>query len=323
MKTARLVFGLSTMIALAGSAVGQTGTPETTPTPAPVPTTETAITGPQIVFENERATFGKCLDTDFQTVTFKFRNVGSAELRVGEATTLAETVVVMPMAQRTFGPGESGEMVVKIDPQLWRGPITTSVKVPSNSPGEAVRLLIDGFVEKTVNIEPTMARLGWIKPGQPGKARLVVTGRTADFKVTGVKTQAMTGPKWNIQIGEPETMMVNEQPLRRVTIEIASDGPLPEGKIEDTLEITTNDPRRALMTTLMRGWVGNDPPPKVDVVPVMSNRGKYSTGTPVKMPVRDPNNPGQTLPGRGAEPAPAPAPAPAPDGGEPEQPKNP
>lgn len=286
MNKAAIVLTTAALLTAAGLAMGQ-GTPAPASKPAPAPASNT--TGPQMVFESERVSFGKVLDTDQQTVKFKFRNVGGSDLRLGQVKTNIDTIVYIDSTKRSFGPGESGELVFQVDPSKWRGRVSSVVTVFSNSPGEPIMLTMEGIVEKTVDVKPAVARFGWIKPDQKPAISLTVTGRTPDFRVMKARTQAGSN-NLKVIIGEPVAFESNGEKLRRVTLDIMSDAPLPVGDIVDTLEIETSDARKGMLLVPVVGWVGETPPPTQVTPPSYSHGGKSHDGKPLTekdLPKRD------------------------------------
>lgn len=318
-KFNRPVLGLSTLLVCAGACIGQAPA-EPAPAPATNSTTEALANAPQIVFESERAALGTLLDTDVRTVTFKFRNVGGADLRIGEATTLTEYVSPQPMPKRTFAPGESGEISFRIDPRQWRGAVTTTMDLPTNSIGAPVQLAVDVFVEPTVIIEPARLRVGWVKPGHIARLSLAVIGRTSDFNVTEARVGSQGGQVWQITKGEPASFEINGEARRRVNIELNSVTPLPEGQFNEMLVLTTNDKRKPEIQVPISAWVGERPPPRVEFSPTLTG-GEGADGTrqvrikdvmprrvdiPPKPDITDANAPK-------TDPGPTPAPAPTPE----------
>lgn len=265
--------------------------------PAAVP-----ATGPQMVFERERETFGKVLDTELQTVKFKFRNAGGADLRLGQVKTNIDTVIFIDSSKRSFAPGESGELVFQVDPSRWRGQVGTVVSVHSNSPGRPIELTIEGLVEQTVEIKPRVAAFGWLKPDQKPLQRLSVIGRTPDFAVTSAKTESLTNG-FRVVVGEPAEFEINGEKFRRVSIEIVSDKQMPDGHIADTLEIMTTDARKSLIRVPVTGWIGLEPPPPVSMPPTFTHEGKVLDAKPVT-----PKDLPQPNDVKRPDPAPAPAP---------------
>lgn len=319
----RPVLGCSMLLAVAGAVFGQAA-PEAAPAPAPATnqTTEALANSPQIVFESERAVLGSVLDTDIRTVTFKFRNVGGSDLRIGEATTLTEYVAPQPMPKRTFAPGESGEISFRIDPRQWRGAITTTMDLPTNSIGAPVQLAVDVFVEPTIILEPARLRIGWVKPGHIARLSLGVIGRTSDFNVTEARIGSQGGQVWQVTKSEPAAFEINGEARRRVNIELNSVTPLPEGQLAEMLVLTTNDKRKPEVQVPISAWVGERPPPRIEVSPTLVGGDPVDGTRPVRikdamprrkdLPVPDSTNPG--APQANPDPAaPAPAPAPAPE----------
>lgn len=279
-----IALSASLLLCLAGGVVArQDGVPASVPAPG------SNATGPQMVFETERVSFGKVLDTEQQTVKFKFRNVGGSDLRLGQVKTNIDTIIYIDSTKRSFAPGESGELVFQVDPSRWRGRVGSVVTVMSNSPGLPFELTIEGIVEKTVDVKPPVARFGWMKPDQKPAVTLTVTGRTPDFRVVSAKTQAVSN-NLKVIVGEPVDFELNGEKLRRVTIDITSDNPLPLGEVTDILEIATTDPRKSLLTLPVVGWVGETPPPANAMPPSFTHQGKQIDAKPLTnkdLPMRD------------------------------------
>jgi hypothetical protein len=298
MKTTSLALFASVILATAGGAFARQA-----PAPSPAPAPASNVTGPQLVFDNERASFGKVLDTEQVTVKFKFRNAGGSDLRLGQVKTNIDSVIFIDSTKRSFAPGETGELVFQVDPSPWRGRVGTVVTVNSNSPGEPILLTIEGIVEKTVEVRPAVARFGWLKPGQKQSLTLTIIGRTPDFRVTSARTES-TSNALKVQIGEPVDFESNGEKFRRVTLDVAPEKPMPDGEVTDILEVGTSDARKSLLTIPVTGWVGATPPPQNLVQPTFTKDGKQVDAKPITqndLPMRD-----------GGQPAPPPKAVPGP-----------
>ncbi|MBN8645239.1 MAG: DUF1573 domain-containing protein [Planctomycetes bacterium] len=275
LRLIRSVVTASALLTLSGLASAQAPAQGQAPT---APAGGSVLTGPQIVFDSERASFGRVLDTEPQVVKFRFRNVGGADLRLGEYRKFCDCVTVNMPSQLTYAPGESGEISVMVDPRDWTGEVGTVIHLSSNSPGEAVPLTAHGIVDRVVEASPKLARFGWVKGEDKKTVRVTLTGRTENFRINSV--QPMINDWFDIKIGEPEPVP-GEAGRARVVVEITNKGKLPDGELAETLGFNTNDPRKPRFVLPVSGWWGENPPPVGGVPPTAIQDGRSLAPRPV------------------------------------------
>lgn len=306
-RTSRsIIHALALGLVTACPALGQ-GAPAEAPK---TPEAQAPFTGPQLIFNADSVGWGTILDIEPTLVRFPFRNAGGADLKIGDIKTNCHCVtVVITDGKKVYKPGETGEIVVQVDPADWRGDVGTVVTVQSNSPGPAAELTAFGKVNRVVDVKPVILRMGWVKPGVDRTVRAQVIGRTSDFKVTSAK-MTIRPDLFEVSIGEPEAVP-GDPMLRQVYVSVSfkhKDGYT--GDLSDRMELTTNDPRRKKFSLGFSGWTGTEPPPRDLPIPSMIVDGKPMTPDAVTPQTLRPNTGNPEPKPEIIVPPQAPAPAP-------------
>lgn len=209
-----------------------------------------------LVFSEKHHDFGKIVDVDEQTAVFKFTNTGDKVVKILDKKATCGCTVP-DLAKTEFQPGESGEIAVSYNARGKHGKQNQTVTLTTDDPGEPrVQLTISAEVMPLVSIEPAIVQFGQVNKGQEKTARVTVTGRMPDFKVTDATLSA--SDKMKIQIISTEPTMVDGQPGAKVTLELTVPANHPVGRISQTGTLRTTESRREIMNFTALGEVLGD-----------------------------------------------------------------
>jgi len=208
-------------------------------------------------FKELRHDFGPMMDNEEHFYSFEFVNSGSEPLEIISVT--ADCGCTVPeLKGRLFQPGETGSVDVTFDPEGKSGDLVRFIQILSNqSSGGEISLGIAAQVTPIVQMVPEVLTVGVTERDRPISRTMTVTGRTADFMVTGVETSTKDDFTARIIGTESVTNRAGEK-LRRSTIEVTF---TPKRRIGDylaQLKIETNDPRRATIRAQLIGRVHGD-----------------------------------------------------------------
>jgi hypothetical protein len=252
------------------------GQPEPTPAPAVEPGKPATRTGPEgprtpnvpaepsmlvqqrakMIFESQHHDFGKIVDVEQAEAVFKFTNKGNEVLKIVDKKATCGCTVP-DLAKSEYQPGESGEIKVTYNPRGKHGSQTQTVTITTNDPIEPkVQLTIGAQVQPLVSIEPAVVQFGQVNKHAPKTIKVVVTGRTPDFKVTDATLS--DSAKMSVKVLASEPIDVDGTPGARTTLELTLPETHPVGRIAQTGTIRTNESRREVMNFTVMGEVLGD-----------------------------------------------------------------
>ncbi|MEM1330522.1 MAG: DUF1573 domain-containing protein [Planctomycetota bacterium] len=240
----RLAFtaGLSVMAATAlmwsaAPAAAQVGITQDSVDPA-----DTSNGTPAIEFEQTRHDFGDVYDDKKVTHVFKFTNTGDGELVISNVKGSCGCTVP-EMAKTNYAPGESGEITVAFNPARRSGVQNQRVTVNTNVPGRRVhQLSIRSVVKPLVYLDPAVLQFGAIEKGGDASMSFTVTGRKEGFQIEELdftRTEA-----FDAELGEAETVFIEGTEMVRYPVTVSLNENAQVGRLNDVLEIRTNDERK-------------------------------------------------------------------------------
>lgn len=184
-RFARGVVLLAGVAALTGSAWAQTR--DIADEPAMVPMYADPSQPADMTFTEISHDFGTISDDAEVEHLFRFTNTGTGTLRIAATKGSCSCTVPAP-SKREFEPGEQGEIRVIYDPKGKAGEQTQVVTITTNDPETPVfSLKIRAMVVPQVMVSPRVGHFGEVAKDQGAEIELTVTGRDADFEVTGVE----------------------------------------------------------------------------------------------------------------------------------------
>lgn len=197
-----------------------------------------------IVFENEVFKFGDITDDQDVETTFKFHNAGDVDLVIERME--ADCGCTVPDLDKwVYAPGESGEIRVTYDTYegLYADGERKITVLSNDYRGGSSIIRLAGRVRPLVFARPGQLFLGNVPKGATTTSTFEVAGRTDDFAVTGASVQDTDRFSVRILDTRPSRGRFGET-LRGTTIEVTFNGYPEVAQFEDTVRVTTNDPRR-------------------------------------------------------------------------------
>ncbi|MGE3108187.1 MAG: DUF1573 domain-containing protein [Phycisphaerales bacterium] len=194
-----------------------------------------------LTWESMSHDFGNIPDTAPVTHVFKFKNNTDHTVTILRAHGSCGCTVP-DLTKKSFQPGESGEMQVTFNPQGRRGQNPKAVTVEfSDPPGTPQTVVtINSNVQPLVMIEPQKTYLQEVDSKSGSTTVITVSGRKADFAVTGVekRTEAL-----DVQIGQAHEVDIDGEKFQQIPVTVTVKPGTPIGDIQTELIIRTNDER--------------------------------------------------------------------------------
>jgi len=190
--------------------------------------------------------------TDAQPVLhpFSFTNISGRTIRLGMSYCHFCTPPILDRV--VFKPGESGTLVLEIDPAGQRGLVRATATVfEEGKPGTATNIELKAEVCPRVWVEPSNM-FPRITRGAGAAGKFTVLGRGRDFKVLRIEAEP---PMDGFEIGAPETIEDCGGAVHRqeVTVRFPKDAPL--GPFGARLRVITTDDQTAPKMVLVDGKV--------------------------------------------------------------------
>lgn len=248
---------LATMFASA-AAFGQSAAPA-----AQTPAEATPAAGtPSIKFETLEQDFGDVLTSDHPTTVFKFKNEGTAPLKIERIVKSCSCTEpkLMPEGKTEFAPGESGEIHVGVSVKEKHGPTRVDVRVFTNDPDRKdVMLYMNAKVARVVELDPMVVNFGEVRRGEKREIDLKVIGRSADFKATyAVINYAEKERPVELKMLETAPFEFQGQKLWATTIRFTLPPQSRTFRGEWGVRITTNDPKQPETATKVQVQVQSE-----------------------------------------------------------------
>lgn len=177
---------------------------------------------------------------------FLFRNDGEGvlTLKLGKASCKCTGT---KLTRDRLRPGETSEVTVEWDTsEKEPGPISLSAPVITNDPERpTVVLRVTGSIATTFQVQPRVFSLGEVREGDPKEATVRLFGFRSDpIRVTDYKfANAETAEQFELEIEDlpEEDLELNESKSGQV-LRIRTTGELPIGRLNQQVNLTTNDP---------------------------------------------------------------------------------
>lgn len=138
----------------------------------------------RLVFASKTQDTGEILDTDLSSVSFLFRNTGSAPITITQIKPSCGCTVP-ELAKKTYMPGEQGSIEVAFDPKGKKGAIARNISVFTDStltPNDTI--VVRALVKPVVITEPRVMPFEAAVKGTSITKDFKIYGRTEGFKVT-------------------------------------------------------------------------------------------------------------------------------------------
>jgi len=206
-------------------------------------------------FDHSRWDFGAVGATEMKEHAFGFKNAGATAVSIVSLTPSCGCTAAVA-GKGTFPPGATGEIKVTFDPSGKSGHSESTVTVETDD-GATTVLTVTAEVQTLagpsigvtplaprIKVQPEKIKLGKLKVGQPVAYRIVVlnTGE-GDLFILGV-------PARN-DAGQPlSTKPIGKGKKVEMTFVYVADK---AGKIEDSVSIRSNDPKRPELTVKLSG----------------------------------------------------------------------
>jgi len=242
-RVTTLIISVALTLLVAGASIAQTaGTP-----PAPGACA--------LQFETIHHDLGEIPDTSPVRFTFKFKNV--SDRRVTLASVRGHGGSTPPaFNKRAYEPGESGEVLVTINPKNRKGRQTKSVVAETDDPiCPRVEATLSMTVVPRVYIEPSKIFFTEVMRGQGSTQTVTVTGRAPNFEIIGIEGE---NPVFAAAKTASEPFVENGRTLTRVTLELTLSKSAPLGTHNCTFTLSTNDPQAARVSMPVAGAVVGD-----------------------------------------------------------------
>ncbi len=239
--------------------------------------------------------FGAMMDNEVHETTFEFTNTGSDPLEIININ--AECGCTVPeLEKKLYMPGESGSLLVTLNPEGKSGAFERRVNILTNDASGMSTIVIAADVTPIVEIAPKIVTVGTTDRRTPITKLVTVTGRTDDFEVTSATPRATEDFSARVLGTETTTNRKGER-IRRSTIEVTFTPTEQIGDYNAQIEIATNDPRRPTVRTQLIARVRGD----------LYNQPRFITmrgvrvGEPVTRTIRLANRTGEAFEVLGAE----------------------
>jgi hypothetical protein len=142
------------------AASAPTAEPAKTEPSTPKEATPAPVSGPRMTFEETVHDFGKVVPATAQKTEFKFKNTGSAPLKIKDVRPCCGTVVTGIETNQVFAPGRGGTVSVEWPGATQAGAIVKYIYVTTNDPtDEIATLTFKADVVQQVDCEPSSLRL--------------------------------------------------------------------------------------------------------------------------------------------------------------------
>jgi hypothetical protein len=187
-------------------------------TNTPAATTNAPAAAPKIQFNKTVYDFGTTSLVDSVTGTFTFQNTGQGELKVGKPQPSCGCTVAS-VKPEVLKPGESGELVFKVNVGSAHGAIEKHITVPSNDPQNAkISLSVKANIKQILEVTPSQVSLGAIRPGATTNVTVTVH-RTDGKKLVISETQP-----GNKEVHVSVTPVEGDDQSAKLTVSVAGEG---------------------------------------------------------------------------------------------------
>lgn len=150
-----------------------------------------AVGAAALAFDKYDHDFGRILDTEKVSTTFKFTNKGKATVKLGKPQ--ASCGCTVPTLDKTeYAPGESGSINVTFSPPKGSGKTTKNITIPLDGGGEPVKLTVSANVVPILSVEPRGVSFINVKSGSEVEQPVVIKSRDPNVKI--VSAHAMNCP---------------------------------------------------------------------------------------------------------------------------------
>lgn len=226
----RTVVAIALLFAFATFGVNASAQPTATPNKAG-PTAPQA--GPKIELLDPVYNFGTVLSGKAVTHTFKFRNVGKANLIIGTPSTSCGCTAAKP-TRKNLAPGQEGAVTVNFDTRFEKGHQVRTVTIPTNDPAHRQAVMsLEGDIRQQVAVTPSTLDFGKIKHKSEVTKEVRITDATGR---KGFKVGAVTHADKAIKVVKEPRKDGKPGAVLKVTVP----GTMPVGQFDDIIKVATN-----------------------------------------------------------------------------------
>lgn len=228
---------------------------------------------PTLTFERTVIDLGPIFDDAEVTQPFKFTYTGHrmTALRFEQCSFCDK-----PDTDRAkYEPGQSGLVLMKLDPRGRHGEVTTQTQVAAEG-GELVPLLLKASVRPRLMVRPDFLTLRDVPRQKGATATMTVISRAPDFVITGLTTES---PWVEAVKKEPRPFEDLGDQCRAVPVTVRLKPGLPLGRFTAVVTASTSDPHRPTTACTIEADVVGD----LVATPVAVSAGGLRTGDPFSM----------------------------------------
>lgn len=233
---------------------------------------------PIITPENDTHDFGTVWVGPNLKHTFKITNTGQEVLKITKVKPSCGCTTAGPYPKE-IAPGETGEFSFTMNSQKLRGNFQKNVSIESNDPvTPKIRLRLKGEVKRYVEISPSTANFGRITDQEPRTRELTITNNTD--KPLELTMKPGRNENYSYEL-------IEKEPGKRYALRVTAKPPFKEGRLSDSVQLTTNVDQQKNLTIRAIGTV----PPRLEVQPssviVNKSRSRSRTaGSPITRVLR-------------------------------------
>jgi len=220
---------------------------------APPPVSAGAVGNPGISFENLELDLGRVMQGDTARGVFRFRNPGSAVLKILDVAPGCGCTTTL-LSAKQINPGGTGEIAVAVNTDGISGAMRKAVVVTTNDPGRPeVTLMVTALVEPEVSFSLPALFFGEVPVDKEVTREIVLTVRSdVSVRIVGVESSNQ-----DIRAG------LSPEPLsngKRVRLSVTHRAGAKPGYFFGAVIIKTTSSRTPELTLGVRGTV-NPPLP--------------------------------------------------------------
>ncbi|MBU1700142.1 MAG: DUF1573 domain-containing protein [Candidatus Eisenbacteria bacterium] len=174
---------------------------------APVPADP--FGGPAIRFDYREVDFGILPQKTYRDTVFTFQNAGDSELAILDVKTSCGCTAALA-TESVIPVHGKGTIDVRFDTKRFKGPVTKTITVKSNDPGEPETMLrIKAFIKALVNITPERIDIGLVRFGKTAESTIrLASEKGQDLSVEDVQVSVDVFD-WEIQnVADPDSEVV-------------------------------------------------------------------------------------------------------------------
>ena len=191
---------------------------------------------------------------------FKFKNNGTADLKLGRPKTSCGCTASL-LSKDIIPPGQEGEVKVTFNSSGKRGKQDRRITIPTNVPGmEKTNISITGNVKVDLAFEPNYVKLGTMTEKKP-ETKTIKLINTGDTDVTITKVEVSRADEVKVDLKENTVIKAGKTLEFKATVKPKE----PMRHFSSRLQIETNHPKQNRLYLALYGQVANKkgelPPP--------------------------------------------------------------